>query len=420
MRVLIAISAWPGHFMPMVPLGWALRSAGHDVRVLCSPQEADTVLRTGLHPDPRLLGSPMVWSTRLMNLFSAYHGTWRYPARPLHPDTGEPLDLDTFDMGSWWPAAVDTYGRRWRQDAETAEAYGREWRPDLVVHDPLSAEGPLAAHAAGTLSVVHLWGPTGTEEPLCTTGGFGEGDPSRNSRARDSFGPDSPFGSAEIASVLDRQLTHVLDPCPGEFGLNSVGARLPIRFVPYNGPGTVPEKLPERGGRPRVCVVWGRTTTRGFGPVANKVEQAVTAATELGAEVLLLAAESDVGTAELPGQVHRLSEVPLHLVLPTCDAVIHAAGGGSILTSMVCGVPQLMLTIAENAEKWSAGRLERAGCGLSVRNYEADVPAIKAKLGRLLSEPAFAESARGLAAAAHAMPAPAAVAGQLESLVSTR
>src|SRR5690242_9158774 len=48
MRVMFTAWAGGGHFAPLVPLGWALRAAGHDVLVACHPSQADSVLRAGL------------------------------------------------------------------------------------------------------------------------------------------------------------------------------------------------------------------------------------------------------------------------------------------------------------------------------------------------------------------------------------
>src|SRR4051812_34880722 len=48
MRVLFTTWDWAGHFFPMVPLGWALRAAGHEVLVATDPGFAPTVTGAGL------------------------------------------------------------------------------------------------------------------------------------------------------------------------------------------------------------------------------------------------------------------------------------------------------------------------------------------------------------------------------------
>src|SRR5262245_47355088 len=48
MRVLFTTFAWPSHYFPMVPLAWALRAAGHDVRMTSQPELLPTMRDSGL------------------------------------------------------------------------------------------------------------------------------------------------------------------------------------------------------------------------------------------------------------------------------------------------------------------------------------------------------------------------------------
>jgi len=48
MKVLFTTWAWPSHFFPLVPLAWALRAAGHEVRVASGPELAGTIRASGL------------------------------------------------------------------------------------------------------------------------------------------------------------------------------------------------------------------------------------------------------------------------------------------------------------------------------------------------------------------------------------
>ena len=52
MRVLLASYPDRPIFHPMVPLAWALRTAGHEVRFACQPAFADTITRAGLTAVP--------------------------------------------------------------------------------------------------------------------------------------------------------------------------------------------------------------------------------------------------------------------------------------------------------------------------------------------------------------------------------
>jgi len=57
MKVLFTTWAWPSHFFPMVPLAWALRSAGHEVRVASGPELERTIRDAGLPAVP--VGGPV-------------------------------------------------------------------------------------------------------------------------------------------------------------------------------------------------------------------------------------------------------------------------------------------------------------------------------------------------------------------------
>jgi UDP:flavonoid glycosyltransferase YjiC (YdhE family) len=57
MRVLFTVSSWATHYAAMVPIGWALQAAAHEVRVLCSPSQVATLTGAGFIPVP-LLDSP--------------------------------------------------------------------------------------------------------------------------------------------------------------------------------------------------------------------------------------------------------------------------------------------------------------------------------------------------------------------------
>lgn len=48
MRVLLVSFPWKTHFFSLVPLGWALQAAGHEVRVASEPYLLDTITGTGL------------------------------------------------------------------------------------------------------------------------------------------------------------------------------------------------------------------------------------------------------------------------------------------------------------------------------------------------------------------------------------
>lgn len=413
MRVLFTVSSWPSHYFPLVPLAWALRAAGHDVQVLCSPSETDVLTGAGLTPVPVLEGVDMPTYVRMGNMMTAFVEAWPYPDPPPHPDTKELVDVSTYDVQGRWATWCESAGERLRRTVGVAADYMRKWRPDLVVYELLCFEGALAAEEVGVPAVLQLWGPCGLEDAMETIGGDNKGGHFSSATAKSILGQ---IAGEDLADRVFSRLEYVLDVCPAPVAPSILSTRVPMRYVPYNGPGAVPLELPARSGRPRVCVAWGRSASQQFGVVTNKIPQVIQAATELGAEVLLLAAQNDVEVCgPLPDSVRTLVDVPLHLVLPECDAVVHYTGAGVTMTSMAAGVPQLALPLTHNYAVLSR-RFDRAGCGLSLLNYEADVKSIKDALARLLHEPSFAMAAADLAAQASSMPSPAAIVDTLEQI----
>ncbi len=415
MRVLFTVSSWPSHYFSLVPLAWALRAAGHEVQVLCSLSEKDVLTGAGLTPVPVLEGVDMPAYVRVGNMMTAHVGAWPYPDPPPHPDTKELLDVSTFDVQERLEKWLASSGEQLHRNVDVAAEYMRSWRSDLVVYELMSSEGALAAGEAGVPSVLQLWGPCGPEDAIETLGGNNKGGIFSEATARSILAQVAGEDAADRAFA---RVANVVDVCPEPVAPSILGSRIPMSYVPYNGPGAVPLGLPARSGRPRVCVAWGRSASQQFGVVTNKIPQVIQAATELGAEVLLLASQADVEVCgPLPESVYPLVDVPLHLVLPGCDAVVHYAGAGVTMTSMVAGVPQLALPLTHNYAVLSR-KFDRAGCGLSLLNYEADAQSIKGALASLLQEPSFRMVAADLAAQASRMPSPAAIVDTLEQIAA--
>jgi UDP:flavonoid glycosyltransferase YjiC (YdhE family) len=402
MRVLATVSGWPAHYFPMVPLAHALRAAGHDLRVACPPSQAGALLSAGLPAAPVLGDLDMAYMARFANLWAAKSGAWPYPWAPMHPETGEPVDVDAFDL----PAYLDTHKRRIAGEStrgfDGIVGYAKSWRPDLIVHDRLSAEGLFASKMLGIPAVAHLWGPVGTAEtapdlyplPVDYTRAF----------------PRNDLGALDADAI-----THVIDVCPPDLAPPIRGDRLPVRYLPYNGPGAQPD-LPPDSGRPRVCVVWSNSMSRMYGTGAYLVPTIVDALAGLDVDVLLPAHRDDVDAlGELPSNVRLLDQTPLNLVLPGCAAVVHHGGAGCAMTALAAGVPQLALTFG--AEQHAIGeRFAATGAALALPGHEADRDRIRDAVGTLLASPAFTAAARALADANRDRPTPADLVDQLESL----
>ncbi|MBA8923848.1 UDP:flavonoid glycosyltransferase YjiC (YdhE family) [Kutzneria viridogrisea] len=407
--MLFTTSAWPTHYFSLVPIGWALQAAGHDVRITCAESQTDTIARAGLTPVPIMDGLEMTFASRLARYQRALAAGGPYqPGSILHPLTCEPLRrLANFDLAGYRAAHREANLDRMRVSCDNVVAHARAWRPDLILHDPQNVEGVLAAALTGVPAVCNLWGFVGTHE---TEPGLGivTGDHS------DSF---PRYGLPEMTADM---ITRVIDPCPAGAPPMTTAERFPVRYVPYNGVGHAPDwvRAKPADGRPRVLVSWSTALSRVYGQHSYLLPTILDALSKVDAEVVLAATPADLERLgdELPSGVRVLVGCPLRLILPSCAAVVHHGGAGTTMTAVLAGVPQLALTF--EAEQAMQGRRAVAGGGgFQQDGTEATAELIRDQVTALLTAPRYAEAAERLRAEALDRPTPAQLVDDLEKLV---
>ena len=232
-------------------------------------------------------------------------------------------------------------------------ALGREFGPDLVLFEPQNLAGAITAAALGVPGVRQLWGPDETTQI----------DLDRLA----VLGPLAEQAGVDLADVRPAG-DLLLDPCPPGMQVRLAAPSEPVRFVPYNGPTVLPDWLrlapPDR---PRVCLTWG-TMMASLG-IDSKIDLPAVIAAVAGLDVELVLAlhpAQHAGLGELPDNV-RLPRTPLalQLVLPSCQALIHQGGAGSMMTALAAGVPQVVVPLVSD-QHFNAERLVAVGAGLSV------------------------------------------------------
>ncbi|MFC4910166.1 nucleotide disphospho-sugar-binding domain-containing protein [Actinomadura gamaensis] len=390
MRVLFVTWSVSGHFKPLVPMAWALRCAGHEVLVASHPSFMGTVTEAGL---PGLPVGPEV------DIRAEIRANITAGSRRAETDAER--------------AARQQRSRALRPMVASAAAmagdlldHARRWRPDLVVYEPLGFAGPLVARALGVPAVRHIWATD-----------FTAGMPGIE---REHLGElFERYGVSSIGAVGD--LT--LDPCPPSLQIDDELPRRAVRCVPYTGPAVLPAWLRDRPRRRRVCVTWGNSAVE-VGPADTFLAPRVVAGLGgLDAEVVVAAnaAQRDRFT-DVPANVAHIGPVPLGLLLPTCDAVIHPAGGGTVMAAVLAGLPQLTIPFMPDTSL-NARRVAEAGAGLNIWAEELTAGAVAARsvadaATRLLDDPAFGASAARLRDEALAMPTPAEAVPVLERLAA--
>ncbi|MFG2019308.1 nucleotide disphospho-sugar-binding domain-containing protein [Actinomadura geliboluensis] len=397
MRVLFIPLSVPTHYFHQVQTAWAFRAAGHEVRVAGEAPVLDAVARSGMIAVPAGGGFDSVAANARgvrLGALPAAEAARRNEAR-----------LDEFASAA---AAL----------AADLVAFAEAWRPDLVVADPLASMAPVVAGRLDVPLLRHLFGPDLTRHlGYPGSGAPADGDPRAGWPPRlleiyDRYG---------VEPRADFALRH-LDPCPESVQVPGMPNRLPIRYVPYNGPGVAPDWLRNPADRPRVCVTWGTTTTTLHGEDGFLVPSVLRALASLDVEVVAALSAADRRLLrDVPDGVRVVEQVPLHLFLGTCDAIVHQGGAGAMLTAAALGVPQAIAPQHPD-QVLNADRLAATGAGTvlpaaGLTAGPAAVENVRAAVAALLSGEAARTAAAGLRAEIRAQPTPAAAVRSIEELI---
>lgn len=413
MRVLFTTYADRSIFQPMVPVAWALIAAGHEVRVACQPALTEVVTRAGLCAVPvgrdsgfwRLTGrDPDARESLRPGLPAPYHAAV----------ASEPADADAMRegytrlIGQWHK--VDNFPM-----IAALTGFAQAWRPDLVVWEPTTYAGAVAARACGAASARLLWsidvfGAT-RRRFLRLSGGRG-GDP-----LADWLAPYARrFGGEFDEDMVTGHFT--IDPLPPSLALDAGLRCVRTRHVPYGGPAVVPPWLRVPPQRPRVALTLGTTATDNFAGYAISVQDILDAVADLDIELVATLADAErQRLRRIPANTRIESYVPLDALAPTCAAVVDHAGPGTLLTTALHAVPQLTLP-HDFDEPELARRAAARGATLNVPVDRATGPAVRAALLRLLTEPGFRSAADGLRREMRDQPAPSDIVRDLEDLTT--
>ncbi|GAA2809193.1 DUF1205 domain-containing protein [Kitasatospora sp. CM 4170] len=377
MRILLTTAPLYGHVLPLVPLSWALRAAGHEVLLAAPGEFAGVAGEAGL---------PAVASAGAVSMggMIGFERDGTPAARPADPQGR----VRRSGRG---------FGRLAAHVLERTLRVAERWHPDLVVSEPTEYAGRLAAARLGLPWVEHGWG-------LRLSGLYAEA-------AEQELAPElAALGLPGLPAPRLR-----LDPCPARLQLPAgpAGPVHRIRYVPYNGPARVPSWLREPRERPRVCVTLGSMAPTARADLLAALPAALDAA---GVETVL-ATGAAPHTGALPASVRAAGWLPLDTVLPACDLVVHHGGPGTAMTALVHGLPQLVLPFYLSDTTAYAERLAGLGAGRWLPPERADAAGVADGVRALLADPAARTAAAGLAGEIAGLPAPAEVVPVLAELV---
>lgn len=371
MRILFITGGSMGTVFPLVPLARAAFAAGHEV-LMAGPDSVTGVISEAGLP------SVSVSSEKKQKL-----------STDLPDDPAEQMRY----VGRW-------YGRMTTDILGPLEELGREWRPDVVVGGAMFYPAVLLGHRLGVPTVRQPWGVLDTRE--------------YDTGAEEELGPFLEKLGLDALPAADLPL----DVTPPSLRRADAPPGHALRWIPGNLYRPLEPWMFTRGDRPRVLLTSGsRVTTEGtlHTMEVRILRELAQHFTGIGVQTVI-AVPDDVA-AELqpgPGDDWRAGWIPLDVIAPTCDVVVHHGGVGSNMTAVGAGVPQLVLR-----EVPSLGEMQKQvefGSVIDLPKEKHTAQDIADSCRALLSDPGYAERAGALAREVRAMPTPARVMEDIEEL----
>lgn len=378
MRVLCATTANDGHFGPLLPFARACVAAGHDVRVAAPVSYAAAVKRTGLRHEP--------FSDAPSDLVGPIMA--RLPSLAFE-EANDVVIREVFariDAQAALPSLVDIMDR---------------WRPDVVLRESAELASLAAAERAG---VSHVHACIGMHEVIPR---FAEaiGGALEDLEVAAGLRPgqlSAALAEEVVFSLVPRLLDEASGPTP------PAGEGL-LRF--HDPAPTAPAApLPQWGDEaaPLIYVTFG-SVTGSLPPFAGVFREALDALASVDARILMTVGRK-VDAADLrpfPPNAHVVAWWPQEGVLPHAAAMLGHGGFGTTLGALEAGVPQVIAPIFSFDQAVNGEHVAAVGAGLTVATGPRVVERAATHVVELLEVPSYAASARRVADAMRAMPAPA-------------
>ncbi|MFF3916344.1 glycosyltransferase [Streptomyces sp. NPDC001852] len=376
MKILFIASGSPATVFALAPLATAARNAGHQVFMGALEDMVPYISGTGL---PGVPVAPA--SVRRFATMDRAGNPVQLPRTPL-----EELDF----AGRW-------FGRMAAASMPALLDLAERWRPDLVVGGSMSFAAALLAARLGVPYVRQAW----------DTGDAWRTDPAAGIELQPEL--------AELGLETLPEPDLFVDICPPGLRPSDAPPAQPMRWVPANGQRPLEPWMYTRGERPRVVVTSGSRLV--LAQKTGFLRDLVAHLAPLDAEIVVATLDevAEELRAQLPGV--RAGWVPLDVVVPTSDLVIHHSGGVTALTAMNAGVPQLVVPQGGNFIE-AAQRIADFGAAISLMPGQETAADVRKAAEALLTVPSYRERAGELAREIAALPSAAEVVGTLEQLTA--
>ncbi|MFD3825922.1 glycosyltransferase [Streptomyces sp. NPDC058625] len=364
-----------------IPLVWAARSAGHDVLVACPRENTELIAGLGLpaYPVTDLGMADAILKDR--------EGNWL----PM-PTGSEKEQMDFAGRG---------FARLSAGCLEGTMRLAESWQPDVIVGGEYNHAAHLVAYRLGIPLVSHTWAIYDRTD-VDWQGATSELEPELSAMGLDAIPEPVVFLDITPPSVRPSEAV------PAE----------PMRWTPGNQQVPLEPWMCERGDRPRIVITSGSRSmfvpTLGmdfFRPLLDNP-----AVHKGDFEIVVATSPAIAGQLKETWPDIRAGYVPLDVLAPTTDLVVHHGGGVTVMTVLNAGVPQLVLPEIP-ASAIPMRRVDEFGASLTMDSATESADAVAAAMTTLLSEPSYRERAGELSRQIAAMPSPARVVERLEKLV---
>jgi glycosyltransferase (activator-dependent family) len=431
LRVLIVTGPWRSHLYQMVPIAWALQSAGHEVRVASDRGFVDSITETGLIAVP--VGSDESLMERFQRARGADAPKMTTPIPPFMTDThfqdslfhlgeGPRDDLKPEELSFLLATLMPGI---WMVNDEMVEDlvdYCRFWQPDLVLSDLIAHAGGVAADVVGAAHAhIVSWNDTFLRIRRDYLRALRRRPPGqRTDQVRDWYaGWARRYGREFSEELIEGQFA--INVLPDRWRLEPHENTLSVRYVPFNGRSVVPAWIAEPPRAPRVLMTFGISRVSWMdmlGMTIEHVQEMLDAVADLDIELILtLPDEERDELRRIPENTRIVEFVPMNVLLPTCTMVIHHGGAGCFNGAMVYGIPQI---VVEGCADAIAKRkmIRETGAGISLTLDEFTGPLMRKHVTSLIDEDAYREGAARLQQEALAHPTPGALVPELERIAA--
>jgi UDP:flavonoid glycosyltransferase YjiC (YdhE family) len=355
MNVLFTTQPGMGHLRPLATLARGLTARGHDVRVACAPRLASLVESLGLRPIPAGYDFTMAEASRA------------FPDMPAAGPARMPWMIPFF------------YRRTAVRTAKDLVASRGTFRPDLVVRDYLELGGALYGELSGIPHVAA--GPI-----------WFRGEPAVMESLRGAC-EDLGIGATRAEDVPFRY---------GAFAAQPPSWNAPNEIVPPNVTYVRPEAPPATGPAPgwlseipgEATVVHVTLGTTEANRTPGLYRTILDALRDEPVEVVVSVGRpfvtDELGPVAPNIHLHELVEHG-HL-LPRCSVVVSNAGYGTLMASLACGVPGVVVPIQADQPR-NAARAADLGFAVSVPRPEWSVDAIRSAVRSVLGDARYRAAA---------------------------